>query len=227
MWFLWATLILSTAVIIVHYKFKDNFIIYIIGFFVTLCLPDTIYLPIRMYTWLYPFFVGAYLTGKYKQKLDRVIEMLKKPAAIITIFAVHFVLVCFWKHDYYIYSSINGIGISIIGQTNMLRYIIALIYRIVAGTLGSLLYILLADAAVCKFHVNWQCKPILFCSKYSIGIYIFSVYFLNNILCHITFLYKNLLLTIIETITILFISIFVMRIIDMIPILRKLFLGGR
>ncbi len=207
---------------IVHFAFKDSISVYIIGFIISPFLPY-----LGGYIWLYPFFVGAYLFARYNNKLSFFIDHIKKPYVIATLVILHFVLVLLWKNDYYIYVP-PGLGFTVYGQENHIKYFIALFYRTFAGAVGSIAVILAIDAAV-KFvapkNVN---KFVGMLSRYSLGIYVFSVHILSGV---VSWLVPgdgfNLITVLAIALVQVIISLIAMIIIDKIYITRKLLLGGR
>ena len=213
---------LSLGVVFVHHLFKDNLAVYILGFFATFFLPK-----VSILLWLYPFFVGAYLIAKNKEKIERIGSYLKNPVSIFALIILHLLLVVFWKHDYYIYTP-TGLSITFWEQTDLLRYIVAALYRIIAGCTGIIMCTAVAVVLTEKFHNIEKNTFVLVCSKYSIGIYMFSVYILNNIMLHIMPIYGcNYFINLLESMVILIISLFVMSLINKFPVTRKALLGGR
>ena len=207
-WFLWSMLGLSLGVVFVHHLFKDNLAVYILGFFATFFLPK-----VSILLWLYPFFVGAYLIAKNKEKIGRIGSYLKNPVSIFALIILHLLLVVFWKHDYYIYTP-TGLSITFWEQTDLLRYIVAALYRIIAGCTGIIMCTAVAVVLTEKFRNIGKNTFVLVCSKYSIGIYMFSVYILNNIMLHIMPIYGcNYFINLLESMVILIISLFVIFII--------------
>ncbi len=222
MWFLWSMLGLSLVTAFVHYVLKDKIWVYIIVFIISPFLPF-----IGKFIWLYPFFVGAYLFAKYREKLASLIKTAKKPYSIAVFIAIHFILVLLWKNDYYIYVP-PGLGFTVYGQENYLDFTIALVYRTFAGAIGSIAVILTIDAIVKLANLQNINKIVSMLSRYSLGIYVFSVHILNEV---VSWLIPgkgfNLLIVLIIALAQVVISLIVMFIIDKIKILRKLLLGGR
>ncbi len=222
MWFLWSMLGLSLGTVFVHFIFKDKVLIYILGFVVSPFLPY-----FENFIWLYPFFVGAYLFAKHSDRLKDLIEIAKKPYSIAAFIILHIVLVLFWKNDYYIYEP-PGLGFTVYGQENYLKFSIALVYRTFAGVIGSIAVILIINTIV-KFvdfqNVN---KNISMLSRYSLGIYVFSVHILNGV---VSWLVPgngfNLFTVFIIAFAQVTISLIIMIIIDKSKVFRKLLLGGR
>ena len=213
---------LSLGTAFVHYVFNDSILVYILGFALAPFLPY-----LGGYIWLYPFFVGAYLFARYNNKLSFFIDHIKKPYVIATLVILHFVLVLFWKNDYYIYVP-PGLGFTVYGQENYIKYFIALFYRTFAGTVGSVAVILVIDAAVKFVALKNVNKFVGMLSRYSLGIYVFSVHILSGV---VSWLIPgdgfNLIIVLVIALVQIIISLIAMIIIDKIYITRKLLLGGR
>lgn len=213
---------LSLGVAFVHYVFNDSIMAYILGFVLSPLLPN-----LGKFIWLYPFFVGAYLFAKHRDRLSNVIEIIKKPYLITILVVLHFVLVLLWKNDYYIYMP-PGLGFTVYGQENYIKYFIALFYRTFAGAVGSVAVILVIDAAVKFVDPKNVHKFIGALSRYSLGIYVFSVYILSGV---VSWLVPgdgfNLIIVLAVALAQIIISLIAMIIIDKIKITRKLLLGGR
>ena len=222
MWFLWSMLGLSLGTAFVHYVFNDSILVYILGFALAPFLPY-----LGGYIWLYTFFVGAYLFARYNNKLSFFIDHIKKPYVIATLVILHFVLVLLWKNDYYIYVP-PGLGFTVYGQENYIKYFIALFYRTFAGAVGSVAVILVIDAAVKFVALKNVNKFVGMLSRYSLGIYVFSVHILSGV---ISWLVPgdgfNLIIVLVIALVQIIISLIAMIIIDKIKITRKLLLGGR
>lgn len=220
MWFLWAMLSCSAIVIVIHYFLKDNILAYIIVLPITFLL-KTHYL--QLYTWLYPFFVLGFLARVYQHKWERINVKIYIPICFI----LHIIMVLFWKNDYYIYREF-GSGLYILDGSGIGYHIFVNLYRIFAGLTGSITWIYIAYIISRIFqkekYIN---KTVYLGSRYSLGIYVFSVYVLNTFLRSMTNLSYSIAYIIIETVAIFFISVAFMYIIDRFKYTRMLFLGGR
>ena len=222
MWFLWSMLVLSLGVAVVHYVFCDNLVLFSIGFIVTPFL-----YKLDMLLWLYPFFVGAYLMAKYKDVLGRLVDALKRHGTLFILFVIQILLTIFWKPDYYIYTSV-GLGLTIYGQTNIPRYLIAAVYRIIAGGIGSVMALLASyRLTLLRMGRKKAVSYLRVISRYTLGIYVFSVHIVNGILLHLPISGFSLTWILLETATVLAISIAIMGAVDRNHFTRELLLGGR
>lgn len=61
-WFLWAIFFCSLVVLLVSKFFKDNILIYLLGFLITFFVPDSHNL--FLYKFMYPYFLIGYFFNK-------------------------------------------------------------------------------------------------------------------------------------------------------------------
>ena len=179
-----------------------------------------------MWLWLYPFYVGAYLIAVHKELSLKCYATVKKPKVFFCILFIHLVLVIVWSCKYYIYSPV-GTNITVYEQDNLCIWFIALIYRILAGVCGAITTILILKLILRHIKCDLLTSCFYLISRYSLGIYVFSVYIVNPCLSHVPVDGQNYLLNLIESVSVLLLSLFAMRAIDGFPLLRKLLIGGR
>lgn len=225
MWFLWAMLFCSLAVMLLHYLFKDNIFGYLIVLFLT-------FLPYKQeiirWMWLFPYFSCAFFFAKYKDAsaIKKIIRKINTPLGIITIFIIHILLVYFWKMDYYIYT--YGYERSFLVSKNIPYTIFCSLYRFTAGIVGTVFYALIFKKLQ-SFLENKNCnfKYVQLISKYTLGIYVYSVYFLNEFIKCMTFLHFNIYIVLIESIIITVLSVITFVYVEKNKWLNILLLGGR
>jgi hypothetical protein len=123
LWFLWAILFCSAAVLIIHCLFKDSLIVYLIVLAVMPFVPDIS--SSSLYKFMYPYFVVAYLWNKYSvfEKIKETFLKQKYAVTAIT-FVVYIPLLVMYNHDSYIYTT----GISVLGSNGFMQIAID-IYR--------------------------------------------------------------------------------------------------
>lgn len=220
MWFLWAMLVCSGIVIVGHYIFNDNIMLYIIVVFGTFFVYDYYY---QLWVWLLPFFIIGYFANKNNWR-----DMLSKNHAkwiILIGLIIHVACVILWKNDYYIYKEGR---LCILDDDNMFYALYANFFRIISGLSGSFVWFIFADFVSEFVSEDSKAYRIIYlCSKYSIGIYVFSVYILNDFLVYMTWMHYNIFYVIIETIIILILSLLFMSVVDKFKYSRKLLLGVR
>ncbi|MGA9187382.1 MAG: acyltransferase family protein [Methanosarcina sp.] len=176
-WFLWAIFYCSMAVIIVNKFFKDNIIIYILGFVATFIIPDS--LGLNLYKFMYPYFVTAYLYNKNQNVINNKLLLVKDEIKLIATAFIYIVLMLFYDYNSYIYTS----GYTILGKSTITHIEIDL-YRMVIGFFGSILVFCIVRYLMKKeFITNGILLSKLGIS--SLGIYIISGYIIT-ILTRIT-----------------------------------------
>lgn len=225
MWFLWAILFCSLAVMVIHYKFNDNLLLFIVVEILTL-------LPGKQehvrFVWLYPYFVLAYLFAKYKERdiVKKMYQKVNNIYGIVILIIIHLLLVYYWKMDYYIYD--YGIGRSILMRDNLMYVMLCNLYRFIAGIIGTLVYTLIFSKLKGLISKSIFClKYISKISQHTLGIYVFSVYFLNEFIKSMTFLHYNFFIVLIEALIITVLSVKTMIYMEKNRCLNILLLGGR
>ena len=225
MWFLWAILFCSLAVMVIHYKFNDNLFLFLLIELLTL-------LPAKQehvrFVWLYPYFVLAFLFAKYKGKaiIKKIYQKINNFYGIVILIILHILLVYFWRMDYYIYD--YGIGRSILMRDNLIYVMFCNLYRFTAGVIGTAVYALIfgkIKGLILKTKIDFY--YIAKTSQHTLGIYVFSVYFLNEFIKSMTFLHYNIFVVLTETIIITVLSVKAMIYMEKNKYLNMLLLGGR
>lgn len=220
LWFLWAIFWCSIIVLIVKNLFKDFKIIYIFIILLSFFIPDIGILAGCKF--VYPFFVIGYFYNK-----DNLKEKLKKTYTSISLLVFGFlfiILLLFYNRDSFIYISGHYIF-----QGVPIRQFFIDLYRFVIGLIGSVFILFLFYKIVPVIKGKFL-KCIKIIGENTLGIYIISGYFLSSsIFLNITATQTtiNYLITIIETISVVLVSLICTLIIKKSNILNKLLLGGR
>lgn len=225
MWFLWAMLFCSLMVMLLHYVFNDNIFAYLIVLFLT-------FLPYKQeivrWMWLFPYFSCAFFFAKYKDSplAKKVCNIINSNWGFLILFALHVLLVCFWKMDYYIYE--YGFDRSFLVSENIPYSIFCSLYRFVSGVVGTVFYVIVFKK-LNRFLENKEfvLKYSALISKYTLGIYVFSVYFLNEFIKCMTFLHFNIFIVLLESIVITALSVVTFVYVEKNKWLNILLLGGR
>jgi len=219
-WFLWAIWWCSLAVIIVKFLFKDNLFIYIIGLVITFIIPDGYGLD--TYKFMYPFFVLGYWFNAHnvEMKMKKVYLNVRFVIGIIVAFVI---MLFFYDHDSYIYTS----GYTLIGK-HILYQLWNDYFRFVIGLFGSLsvMYSIYG-----LYKLNHKKYPVWLCyiGTQTLGIYLISNVLVGKVLPRITsgIIGINYLIIIGETIVILVLSLAINWLLKRKSIINTMFLGGR
>lgn len=219
-WFLWAIWWCSLAIIIVKTFLKDSKIIYILITIITFILPDI--LNLSLYKFMWPFFLLAYMFNTYDWK-NKLKPLYNNKFFIIAVSITFVILLIFFKNDYYIYIS----GYTLLNK-NILYQLFINIYRFAIGISGSIsiLYLLYA---IEKIMPNILKEGFAYIGKNTMGIYIISSIIFTEFLPLIIGSLNgiNYFYILIETLSILLVSIILTLILKKFKITNILFLGGR
>lgn len=178
-WFLWAVLIFSILVTLVHFLLKDNLVIYIVIFFLLFFIPNFIFnLQTFRIDFMYPFFIIGYLFPKWEFKLTRPLLIW---FLVCAIFAIQLYL--FDEKDYIYASGLNilhsKLGLSVLEQIKIN------LFRISIGISGSLFFLISVYYA---YHHFFKLERLWKIFSY-IGVNSLLIYCLQEIL--ITFLIRS------------------------------------
>lgn len=230
-WFLWAVFYCSAAVWIGRYLFRDSIVYYFAGFLLTFFVPDIIY-NLSYYKFMYPFFIGGYLLGKYKENIRTRLAGIGTGRLFIGSLAVYGALFLFWGYDSFIYTS----GYTLLGRDDMLRQLGIDCYRMAVGFAGSAV-IAAAVKMICdvfqnkyadKVIVNVFSAAVSQIGEKSLGIYIISGQLVGSLLIdHIDKLSVNYLNNILQTVVIVGLSYLATYLLSKIPVVNWILLGGR
>lgn len=220
-WFLWAVLIFSILVTLVHFLLKDNLVIYIVIFFLLFFIPNFIFnLQTFRIDFMYPFFIIGYLFPKWEFKLTRPLLIW---FLVCAIFAIQLYL--FDEKDYIYASGLNILHSKL--DLSVLEQIKIDLFRISIGISGSLFFLI---SVYYVYHQFFKLERLWKIFSY-IGVNSLLIYCLQEIL--ITFLirsyakdfelsyFNNLL----QTFFTLFCCFIIIEILKRNELLRKLHLG--
>lgn len=216
-WFLWAVLLCSIIVYVIHNYLRDSIIVYIMPVIIGLYTND---LNNRsLYKWLYPYFVIGYLFAKNKYNLSE----KKRKICLLALSILFVIMLQFWNRNFYIYT----IGYTCIGK-DVLNQLGKNVYRFLIGLVGSLVIILAVKIGT-KYIPQFLTTILEWLGKNSLGIYIITGYFMNPWILvpatiNHTFSYSW---TFIETIGELLITWLLIKVICKNNILNRCLLGGR
>lgn len=220
LWFLWAVFWCSIIVIVVNKAFKDNKIIYAVVGLLTFFTPDSFNL--HLYKFVYPFFVIGYLYG-----FDGIRDKYKKLSSSNFLFTtsgmVFISMLTVYTRESYIYNSLFSLL-----RVNPVWHFYVDIYRFCIGLIGSL-FVMLCIEKIYKFLNERILSFILCVGTSSMGIYIISGYIIDYFLMRITCPLEtiNYLITILETVIVLIVSLFLTLCVKKVKVLNKFLLGGR
>lgn len=224
LWFLWAVFFCSLVVVAVNKLFKDNILVHVLIFIVSFIVPDV--LNLALYKYMYPFFVIGYYynKGNFEVKLNKVYNNYYFILAVAIIF---FLSLQFFETEIYIYKSKHTIINKNIAEQiyiNLFRYAIGLIGSIFALTTLLKLYQIKTLKKIATHN-----KLILFTGKSTMGIYIISCYINEYFLIPITKSLSgtNYLIILIETITVILLSLLIIKLIQKCNFLNKYLLGAK
>lgn len=224
LWFLWAIFYCTLIVIINNKIFKDSIIIYILIFIISFVTPDSY--NICLYKYMYPFFILGYFYKKNNLQ-KRFCNIYKNNYFLFITGGLFLILLCYFDRDKYIYISAHTIiGKDIIRQlyNDLFRYLIGLIGSIFTLTILYRIYLTTIK------HNKLQVRNFIWTiGKNTMGIYIISSYlnsyFWINNTKYITG--PNCLIITIATITMVSISILIIKCIQKSNLLNKFLLGAR
>lgn len=215
-WFLWAMIICFVVVWIMHVFFRDNIILYGIGYIALFFIPDG--LNFHTYKYLLPFYVVAFYVNQHKEQLPSVISSLIKRNRLLLLlsFISFIILFAFYKSNALIY--VSGYRIT---KNIWWQMIIIDVYRMFIGFVGSIFWISLWKELTLIFK-NYKFPILTAFGRNSLGVYLISGYSTILIMRRFT---DNLSYSIprvlLETIIIGFASLIISVIISKIPIIKK------
>ncbi|WP_435168696.1 acyltransferase family protein [Paenibacillus glycanilyticus] len=227
LWFLWAILFCSIIVILVNKYLNDSLYVYCLIICSFLFLPDNYNL--YLYKYMFVYFVSAYAFNKFclGSKLIN-LSIRLKILGLFLISLIFFGLLFFYNYDSFVYTS----KIAIYQKEDMLYQLFVDLYRWIIGFFGSgfmICVLILFNKISNNRTVVLLKRTISLIGQNSLGIYMISTIFINvKILLPLT---KNgepdLLMLIVETITVLTICYTVTEIIKHFRFTNKFLLGGR
>ncbi|MBR3606526.1 MAG: acyltransferase family protein [Lachnospiraceae bacterium] len=221
-WFLWAILLSSMAVVVVNKFFKDNKLIYFLGFLLIFVIPDQYNL--HLYKYMYPYFVLGYLFNKnirWQNTFSLRIRSGRIYGVLLTIF--YFILLSVYSRDAYIYVS----GITLLGKNYEYQLLIDL-YRFLIGFVGSL-WIIWISTKVANQIPKKVMIAVDYLGKYSMGFYLISGVIFSYIVSPLTREIEGINYLFVTGISII-VTLSCVMLIEIIKknhLSNKLFLGGR
>lgn len=221
LWFLWAIFWCSMIVLLVEKAFKGRVWIYGVIFGLLLFIPAKY--NSQMYVYMYPYFVTGFLFNKFEGEnwYDRVVK--KDWIALAAAGVAFVVLVLFYGHDFYIYTT----GINILAERGILVQLGIDIFRWIIGFVGSITVIILCKM-ICNKWNSASVRLFAYFGQISLGIYILNSYVNSYVLMGVTRSFTpNIFIWIIETVISMIVYAVVVEIIKKIPVAKKLLLGGR
>lgn len=222
LWFLWAVLLCSVIIALVHYFFNDNRIVMfllIIIFFIT---PDKYNLGYTKF--LYPFFAGGYLWNELAVKVNS-----KKTAVVCIASGVLYIpLYIFMNRDTYIYTS----GITLLGKEHIANQLYNDAYRWLIGLVGSVFIVSITKLLFqfTKERLSKIDSSIAAIGSISMGIYAIQNYLFSDIVAPLFNRMKiniPFYIVIFEAALVLAVCVFATKLIKKVKFLNILLLGGR
>lgn len=220
-WFLWAILICLVIVFIMHFYLKDNVILYAIGFLGLFVITDNMNLGV--YKYLMPYYIGAFYTNMYKEKLlenesaKKLCKMYKEKSRIVigTVAVIFAILFIFYNDMAFIYRS--GYRLS---RATLIKQTVIDMYRMIIGFVGSIFFILLFDKLT-RLLPGYKWPVLSAFGRNSLGIYILQGYYILLVLTKYTNgLNPNWWIVLIETIVVCIVSLISAIIINKVPVIR-------
>lgn len=217
-WFLWALWWCSLIIIIGKKVFKDNPIPYFIICLLSFILPDKN--NIAVYSFMWPFFLIAYLFKKYdfESKLNKIYTHKAFGLSVLIIFVL---LLRYYNFNSFIYTS----GYSVLNK-DILMQIHNNVFRFTIGIFGSLSIMCIVNAFM-DITPNFIKKTLSYIGTCTLGIYLISNYLFDEILKRIPVPGLNFWYASIEVIVALGICIGLTTLLQKCKITNMLFLGGR
>ena len=151
LWFIWSLFFCSVILAVINKFFHDSLMIYLAAVIIIDLLPDAYSLQYTKY--MLPYFISGYLVHKYNLKSSIMVSMLS--------FVLFAVMIYYWNVNDYIY--LSGMAIHNIHNlyTDIFRYLI--------GFFGIIVFV-----TAMKWLPN--SKPLELTGRYSLGIYIISIF---------------------------------------------------
>lgn len=167
-WFIWAVLASSIIVIIVHALWKDKLLVYVALLLFMLLLPG----KFQEHIFVYPYFIMAYMAGKYNllTKFSNISFKIKATIlCMVTVF--YFWLLRFYGYNTYVY--VSGVSLTNCGEgyASFFQKLGLDLYRWGIGLLGSFVMIAVAYVFWIAIKRKKILSPLIICGKYSLQLY--------------------------------------------------------
>lgn len=218
LWFLWAILICSLMVSVVHYVFHGNLVLYLLPCLLAFVTPDKFNLVYAKF--LYPSFVVGFLWNGSKLR-DRIFEVKRfryKTLGALLI-GVFIALLCLFNKDTYIYTS----RVTLLGNQNISYQIYQDILRWSIGLVGSVSLIFLWGGVK---HSSLSRTFLSAMGRNSLGMYVLNVFLNSNILYPMTCNWSTIYIGAFLTIPAIVFCYTIMMVLKKVPGSRWL-LGGK
>ena len=217
-WFLWAIWWCSFVVIIGRRFCKDNILFYLGICVLTLLVPDVN--NTAVYKFMLPFFILAYLFNDRDLKV-KLRKYYLHFAFIIPCFALYVFLLPRYNFDTYIYTT----GYTIFGK-NIIYQLHNDCFRFVIGLVGSICMVYLVYALV-RVAPEKMMKPLSYVGKCTMGIYLISNYFFDEVLKRMPIPRLSFIYVALEFVCVLGLSLLINATLQRYKTTNRLFLGGR
>ena len=217
-WFLWAIWWASLLVIICRRFFKDNVFVYLAVFVLVMLIPDNS--NSAQYKFMLPYFVLAYLFNKndLKAKLKNIYVNITLALSSLILYIL---LLPHFGFDSYIYIS----GYSIIGK-NVMYQLHNNSFRFVIGAVGSITVMYAVYLLSFKLPATVK-KPIAYIGTNTLGIYLISNYFFDEVLKRLPLPGLVFWYVVLEVVSVFTISLLLTLLLRKYKTTNRLFLGGR
>ena len=217
-WFLWAIWWSSLLVILGRRFFNDNILVYLAVFILVMLIPDNS--NSAQYKFMLPYFVLAYLFNKYdlKTKLNGIYVNI---TLAISSSLIYILLLPHFGFDTYIYMS----GYSVIGK-NLTYQLHNNAFRFVIGMVGSISVMYAIYLITFKLPERLK-NCIAFVGTNTLGIYLISNYFFDELLKRLPIHGINPWYVLIEVVTVFTASLLLTLLLRSFKTTNRLFLGGR
>lgn len=222
LWFLWAVILNSFIILLVHRFFNDSIIVYAIIFILLLFLPHLY--NSNYYVFMYPYFLCGYLVNKTNSPIIRLIQRkLFSPYITVMLGICFLLMLANTSVEDYVYVSKTNIFI----EGHISFHILYIdFYRWSIGFVGSFLFYRVIHSYYLFFSNQALTTYLISIGTKTMGIYIISDYAFR-FFYHLPITGINYFYIIIECLCILSFSFFLSSLISHNIYARKLLLGGR
>ena len=169
LWFLWALFYSSIGVLVGHYLFKDNVIVWLVLILASFLTPD------KWFSELYKFTFPCFLFGFYVKKQAWMPFFKRNICFILPICSVLFIAgLLFYNVDCFVYMS--GCNILSDGRIDF-RQLWLDVYRIMVGLLGSIVFTSLMFILIRRIKDSKLAQLLAKVGMNTMGIYCFQTFF--------------------------------------------------
>lgn len=221
LWFLWAMLLCSVVIAVIHMFLDDSLAAHAVVCALTLLAPAR--LNLSLYAFVYPFFAGGYLLeSRWGKPLDGGLSNRYLLARCMAVASLWVLGMSFWSREAFIYTS----GMSVLdGGAHQLAVDM---YRCLMGALGCLMFVditRLAYGAMLRFP---RSRIFLIdIGRCSLGIYCFTSYLNPALGAFAASLGPNPLVVGAEVVAMVALGLAATRVVSRSGLLSYFLLGGR